>query len=198
MPFQRCFEIASLQHDVPLPVLLGVASVESGFDPDARSHAGAHGIMQIRWPVTARHLGVRRISELYNPCINIDLGAAYLAELLARYDQDLTLALAAYNYGPTRLRQTSDIPPGVQGYVNRVMQQTPPEPPEVTGIVVLNKFHRHSLAERFTKVISQWVPGSALIISEPREGLVVVSLDRGQVSPVSLAMLQRVYPLTNQ
>ena len=84
IPFLRCFEIASERHAVPLDTLIGVARVESDFDPVARSGANAHGIMQIRWPLTARHLGVRRVSELYNPCVNIDIGAGYLAELLDR------------------------------------------------------------------------------------------------------------------
>ena len=44
-PYQSCFEIASRMHDVPVDLLLAVAATESAWDPDARSHANAHGIM---------------------------------------------------------------------------------------------------------------------------------------------------------
>ena len=101
-PFESCFRIASQMHHVPLDLLLAVAATESNWDPTARSHANAHGVMQIQWPGTARHLGVRRVSELYNPCLNIELGARYLRELLDSNDGDVARALASYNYGPTR------------------------------------------------------------------------------------------------
>lgn len=119
-PYQSCFEIASRMHDVPLDVLLAVAATESAWNPDARSHADAHGIMQIQWPGTARHLGVTRVSELYNPCLNIELGARYLRELLDRNDGDLNRALASYNYGPTRIAAESTLPAGATRYVDLV------------------------------------------------------------------------------
>ena len=72
-PYQGCFEIASTMHNVPLDLLLAVAATESNWNPDAHSNKNAHGIMQIQWPGTARHLGARRVSELYNPCLNIEL-----------------------------------------------------------------------------------------------------------------------------
>lgn len=122
-PYQSCFEIASRLHDVPLDVLLAVAATESAWDPDARSHADAHGIMQIQWPGTAQHLGVTRLSELYNPCLNIELGARYLRELLDRSDGDLTRALAAYNYGPGRIAGQETLPAGASRYVERVNGQ---------------------------------------------------------------------------
>lgn len=78
--------------------------------------------MQIQWPQTARHLGVYRSVELLNPCLNIALGATYLRELLDRFDQDETRALAAYNYGPTRIGTSRAIPAGARRYVERVRQ----------------------------------------------------------------------------
>ena len=119
-PYQSCFEIASRMHDVPLDVLLAVAATESAWNPDARSHANAHGIMQIQWPGTARHLGVTRVSELYNPCLNIELGARYLRELLDRSGGDLSRALAAYNYGPSRIEGATALPAGATRYVEQV------------------------------------------------------------------------------
>ncbi len=119
-PYRGCFNIASQRHDIDLDLLLAVASVESNWDADARSNANAHGVMQIRWPLTARHLGAGRVAELYNPCLNIDLGAQYLSELATTYKQDTRLMLAAYNYGPSRIRKPADIPLSVQRYVDKV------------------------------------------------------------------------------
>ena len=124
VPWRGCFEAAARLHDVPMDLLLAVAATESSLDADARSHANAHGVMQIQWPGTARHLGVTRVAELYNPCLNIELGARYLAELRARADGDLDVALASYNYGPGRidraLADDGELPAGAQRYVARV------------------------------------------------------------------------------
>ena len=99
-------------------LLLAVAQRrESDFETTARSRANAHGVMQILWPGTAKHLGIHRLSELYDPCTNIDAGARYLKELLARYSGDLHLALAAYNYGPRRIPiNGGTIPTGANWY----------------------------------------------------------------------------------
>lgn len=116
-PHQRCFRIAAAAHHVPETLLLAVARGESDFDPEARSRANAHGVMQIQWPATARHLGIYRLSELYDPCTNIDAGARYLKELMGRYDNDLHLTLAAYNYGPGRIAPgAASIPSGARWY----------------------------------------------------------------------------------
>ncbi len=124
VPYQRCFELAARLHDVPLELLIGVARTESNYDPDARSDANAHGIMQIQWPGTARHLGVRRPAELYNPCLNIALGARYLRELLDRNDGDVERALASYNYGPTRIDAEEEIPAGAVLYASTVQEHS--------------------------------------------------------------------------
>jgi soluble lytic murein transglycosylase-like protein len=119
-PYQSCFEIASRMHDVPVDLLLAVAATESAWDPDARSHANAHGIMQIQWPGTARHLGVKRVAELYNPCLNIELGTRYLRELLDTNGGNVERALAAYNYGPGRIARASELPAGAVAYASKV------------------------------------------------------------------------------
>jgi len=116
-PHSTCFRAASLQYGLPESLLLAVARGESDFEPTARSRANAHGVMQILWPGTARHLGIHRLSDLYDPCTNIDAGARYLQELLGRYDNNLHLALAAYNYGPGRInRNGQNIPSGAEWY----------------------------------------------------------------------------------
>lgn len=116
-PHATCFRAASLAYGLPESLLLAVARGESDFEATARSRANAHGVMQILWPDTAQHLGIYRLSDLYDPCTNIDAGARYLKELLARYDDNLHLALAAYNYGPGRInRNGNGIPSGAEWY----------------------------------------------------------------------------------
>jgi hypothetical protein len=122
-PYANCFKVAALQHGLPHTLLLAVARGESDFEPTARSKANAHGVMQILWPTTANHLGIYRLSELYDPCTNIDAGARYLKELVDRYDGNLHLALAAYNYGPERISADGDgIPPGAEWYSSYIFR----------------------------------------------------------------------------
>jgi hypothetical protein len=118
-PFGRCFRSAARKHALPLTLLLAVARGESNFNPNAKSDRRCHGLMQIQWPGTAKHLGIYRLAALYDPCININAGAKYLRELLDRYDQNMHLALAAYNYGPGRIdraRKSGNIPRGAKWY----------------------------------------------------------------------------------
>ena len=118
-PYEHCFKSAAQKHDLPLSLLLAVARGESNFKPNAKSDRNCHGLMQIQWPGTAKHLGIYRLSALYNPCTNVNAGAKYLKELLNRYDNNLHLALAAYNYGPNRIDKTQisgQIPEGAKWY----------------------------------------------------------------------------------
>jgi len=116
-PHASCFRAAAVTYGLPETLLLAVARGESDFEPTARSRANAHGVMQILWPTTANHLGIYRLTELYDPCTNIDAGARYLQEMLARFDGNLHLALAAYNYGPERISaDPENIPSGASWY----------------------------------------------------------------------------------
>ncbi len=195
VPYARCFQIASAQRGVPMDLLIGVAKVESAFNPDARSNMNAHGIMQVRWPVTARHLGITRVSELYNPCLNINVGASYLAELLKRYDGNETLAIAAYNYGPTRLRTEGDIPPRVRHYVAKVRKMRRQQAPvrQVRERLQLNAFQRQSLAERYVSSMQRFAPGARFLIHEQDNGYHVV-LDTATLSRGDRLMLSRLLP----
>ncbi len=102
-PYAHCFTRAAAAHGLPETLLLAVARGESDFKPRARSKANAYGLMQILWPGTAKHLGLKQLSEVLDPCTNVDAGARYLKELQKRYDGDLYRTLAAYNYGPGRI-----------------------------------------------------------------------------------------------
>lgn len=185
-PFSGCFDLASRQYNIEMDLLLAVASVESNWNPDARSTANAHGVMQIRWPLTAKHLGTRRVAELYNPCLNINLGARYLRELFDNYDQDTQLALAAYNYGPTRIQSHRDIPDSVQDYVNKVNRQRVEISNEMNHAVQGNfkahefieiiRFNSPIRARRYLASLQQRIPGLKLII-EQRHGENAIVLD---------------------
>lgn len=119
-PYASCLERSAKRYNLTSTLLKGIVATESNWNPNARSHANAHGLMQIQWPGTARHLGVRYKSQLYRPCKNIDLGARYVRELLDRYKGDERLALAAYNYGPGRISADKPIPNGASKYVAKV------------------------------------------------------------------------------
>lgn len=122
-PHASCFRAAASAHDVPETLLLAVARGESDFQATARSRANAHGVMQILWPGTANDLGIHRLAELYDPCTNIDAGTRYLKQLLQRFNGNLHLALAAYNYGPQRIAaNTADIPSGAIWYSNYIFR----------------------------------------------------------------------------
>lgn len=91
-------------YDLDPAFLAAVIEAESKFNPNARSSAGAVGLMQLK-PSTAKGIaqytggGNFHVSDLTNPEINVRYGAWYLRHLLDRYHDDERLALAAYNAG---------------------------------------------------------------------------------------------------
>ncbi|MCW8906460.1 MAG: lytic transglycosylase domain-containing protein [Sedimenticola sp.] len=101
-------------------LLHAVIRAESAYDPRALSRTGAQGLMQLM-PGTARRYGVR---DSWDPRSNLTGGAAYLRDLLVMFDQDLRLALAAYNAGENAVRKYGNrIPPypETRAYVTRVL-----------------------------------------------------------------------------
>lgn len=105
--FQAEIEAASAALGIDAALIRAVMHAESGFQPDALSHAGAQGLMQLM-PATARRFGV---IDAFDPWDNITGGAAYLAWLLEEFDGDLTRVIAAYNAGENAVRRHDGIPP---------------------------------------------------------------------------------------
>jgi hypothetical protein len=122
-PYAHCFKRAAATHKLPETLLLAVARGESDFKPEARSDANAYGLMQILWPGTAKHLGLKRLSDLLEPCTNVEAGARYLKELLKHYQGNLHRALAAYNYGPSRIPVSGGkLPDGAVWYSSYILR----------------------------------------------------------------------------
>ena len=94
LPYSSCFEETAKRYELDSSWLKAIAIVESSLNPKAVSKSNAIGLMQIKWPITATHLGVSRKDSLFDPCKNIALGGKYLRALTATYDGHQETALS--------------------------------------------------------------------------------------------------------
>lgn len=107
--FEQTIHKASQKTGLDPSWLLAIARQESAFNPTARSHAGALGLMQLM-PDTGRLISklinrpLKQLQELYHPERNIELGSAYLKRILDENQRNPVLATAAYNAGPHRVK----------------------------------------------------------------------------------------------
>jgi len=101
---------ASKKQGIDPSWLFGIARQESAFNPSARSHVGARGLMQLM-PKTGELIAklinrpLKNTSELLNPDRNIELGSAYLRRVYDQHQQNPVLATASYNAGPHRVEK---------------------------------------------------------------------------------------------
>ena len=96
-----------------------VIQAESAFNPLARSVKGAMGLMQLMPSTAAQY----RVTNAYDPVQNIRAGVAYLKSLMTRFNDDVSLALAAYNAGPGAVEKYGrTVPPykETRSYVARI------------------------------------------------------------------------------
>jgi hypothetical protein len=110
---------AARRYRLPGALVKAVIAAESGFKPNARSHAGACGLMQLM-PETARQMNV---NDIFDPEENVLGGARYLRYLINAFAGDVRLAIAAYNAGPSLVSRLGRVPniPETKGYVRRVL-----------------------------------------------------------------------------
>ena len=119
--FEPTINAAARRYQLSDALLHAVITAESSYNPNAVSHMGATGLMQLM-PATARRYGVRNSR---NPEDNINGGSRYLRDLLRMFNNDTKLAVAAYNAGENAvIKYGRKIPPykETQQYVKRVMQ----------------------------------------------------------------------------
>ena len=112
-------ETYAAKNNMDSDFIKAVIKQESGFQPEATSHCGAMGLMQLM-PATASSMGVR---DAFDPEQNIMGGTKYLRGLLDRFGGNKELALAAYNAGPAAVQRYGGIPPynETQNYVRSVL-----------------------------------------------------------------------------
>jgi soluble lytic murein transglycosylase-like protein len=117
--YDRMVRTISKRYGVSPQLTKAVIQVESNYSQFAISQVGAMGLMQLM-PDTAERFGV---SSVFEPAANIEGGVRYLKYLLKRFNNDLRLAIAAYNAGEGRVTREKGIPPYIetQNYVRKVL-----------------------------------------------------------------------------
>jgi soluble lytic murein transglycosylase-like protein len=156
--YDAIIEENAAAHGVSPHLVRAVIQQESAFNPRAVSHKGAMGLMQLM-PATAAELGVL---DPYDPAENIRAGVTYLKALLAKFAQNVELALAAYNAGPTAVTKYGKVPPYREtlNYVRRItsaVDATAPKPVRIYKTIEIidgREVPRYSMVE---------TPGAQLI-----------------------------------
>ena len=118
--FEGIISQASERFKVDPFLIKAVIKAESDFNQNAVSQKGAQGLMQLM-PGTAEDM---KVEDPFNPEENIFGGTRYLSMMLSRFNNDMRLALAAYNAGPERVEDHRGIPPipETKSFIEKVMQ----------------------------------------------------------------------------
>ncbi|MFH1784012.1 MAG: lytic transglycosylase domain-containing protein [bacterium] len=104
---EEFIEALGIRYRIDPALIKAVIKVESNFDRFAISRKGAKGLMQLM-PETAQHFGV---FDLYNPYQNVEAGVKFLNIQIGDFDDDIKMALAAYNAGPEAVKRYNSVPP---------------------------------------------------------------------------------------
>ncbi len=140
LPFRSAVRGAADAGGPESGLVYAIMREESGYRPEVVSVSGARGLLQLM-PTTAERVARSvpvdpfEVEDLFHPDVNIQLGAAYLAELLARFDGRASAAIASYNAGPHAVSRWLELSPGeddewveaipydqTRGYVKRVLR----------------------------------------------------------------------------
>ncbi len=135
IPYLMLATAESNAQGVDLALILAVIKAESSFNPRARSSVGACGLMQLM-PATAKWMGMKDTSKIFDPALNIKFGTKYIKYLWGEFGEgslaDLSaetlelkstrMAVAAYNAGPGNVKKYDDVPPfkETKNYVKKV------------------------------------------------------------------------------
>jgi hypothetical protein len=167
MPSNNKTEIKTLialeaqRQGVPVDLALALAKQESGFNPSAKSPAGAIGVMQLM-PATAKGLGVNpnNVQE------NIRGGIAYLKQQLNRFNGNYELALAAYNAGPGAVNKAKGVPniKETQNYVKNIMTSVTPN--QITGAAAPISSDVNDVGERLSDIQTDYINAAQQGISQ--------------------------------
>jgi len=116
---QEVIKAVARRNGLAESLLWSVIQVESHFDPRARSPKGAQGLMQLMPQTVALY----KVKNSFDVRENVETGARYLKDLLQQFNQDLVLALAAYNAGPSAVISHQGVPPfpETQNYIRRIL-----------------------------------------------------------------------------
>ncbi len=117
--FDALIESVASHHEVEPALVKAIVQAESSFNPNAVSRAGARGLMQVL-PETA---SIFSVENLLDPQQNLQAGVQYLKHLIELFDGNVTMAVAAYNAGPSRVRRHRGVPPynETRNYLTKVM-----------------------------------------------------------------------------
>jgi len=119
----KLVEDGAKQEGLKPELIRGVITEESGGRPCAVSSKGAQGLMQLM-PATSEEFGVK---DPFDPRQNVEAGAKLLKQLMTKYKDDVSLALAAYNAGEGRVDRDGGVPqiPETKNYVNDIQSKLP-------------------------------------------------------------------------
>jgi soluble lytic murein transglycosylase-like protein len=159
--YSDLIEQHATQHSLSPDFVRAVIQAESAFNPYARSPKGAMGLMQLM-PGTA---AVYNVTNAYDPAQNIRAGVAYLKSLMTRFNDNVALALAAYNAGPGAVEKYGNtVPPykETRNYVARITNNTGTAPAVRPGsqlYQVVTVVDGHKSVKYYDKPI----PGATLV-----------------------------------
>ncbi|MEO5800226.1 MAG: transglycosylase SLT domain-containing protein [Gemmatimonadales bacterium] len=106
---------------IPAAVGFQLVKIESDFKNTAASYASAIGLTQLRLPTARAYDSRLNESDLHNPDVNLQIGFRYLKDLLKRFDNNVALALEAYNKGPTLVAAQQELGTQIEGKYSRAI-----------------------------------------------------------------------------
>lgn len=165
--YNHHIEAAAAQHGVSVALVRSIIQVESAFDAQAVSSAGAQGLMQLM-PATARRFGV---TDSFDPRQNIFAGVRYLRVLLDLFNGNVGLAAAGYNAGENAVLRYNGVPPyrETRGYVEKVQALLQGIHAGLTG---------STSAAAFPSLPAPVIPAAFFVPNDPHAGKRVASTTR--------------------